>query len=60
MDNKKKNTISKIAMKKLKQFSMLYEMAWELKRAAMKRKYPELENSEINKLTAQIFKLAKT
>lgn len=57
----KKNTLSsKTAEKKLKQFAMLYEIAWELKRSALKKEYPTKDKNEIDKMTAQIFKLAKT
>ncbi|MCK4695571.1 MAG: hypothetical protein KAT74_07400 [Candidatus Cloacimonetes bacterium] len=59
-NNKQTVLTSEVAMKKLKQFAMLYEMAWELKRAAFKKKYPQLENAEINKLTAKVFTMAKT
>ncbi|MCK4312466.1 MAG: hypothetical protein KAW88_07010 [Candidatus Cloacimonetes bacterium] len=59
-NNKQTVLTSEVAMKKLKQFAMLYEMAWELKRAAFQKKYPQLENAEINKLTAKVFTMAKT
>lgn len=58
--NKQTVLTSEVAMKKLKQFAMLYEMAWELKRAAFQKKYPQLKNTEIKKLTAKAFTMAKT
>ena len=60
INDKTNELFSKTAMKKLEQFAMLYEMAWELKRAALSKKYPNLDNNEINKMTAQIFALART
>ncbi len=60
MNNKKTILTSEVVMKKLEQFAMLYEMAWELKRAALRKKYPKLDNNEINKMTAHIFTLART
>ena len=56
----KEELTSEVAMKRLKQFAILYEMAWELKRAAFQKKYPQLEDIEINKLTAKVFMMAKT
>ncbi len=51
---------SKILEKKLEQFAMLYDMAWELKRAALSKRFPDKKQEEIKKMTAQIFMLAKT
>jgi hypothetical protein len=48
------------AQKKLEQFAMLYEIAWELKRAALSKRFPNETPEEIKKMTARIFMLAKT
>ncbi len=60
LHNKQTVLTSEVAMKRLKQFAMLYEMAWELKRAAFQKKYPQLKSTEIKKLTAKAFTMAKT
>jgi hypothetical protein len=57
---KKQNLSSQTVQKKLEQFAMLYEMAWELKRAGLTKKFPDKKPEEIKKMTARIFMLAKT
>ncbi len=60
MNKEHKNFPSELTEKKLLQMNMLYEMAWEFKRAYLAKKHPELSREEINKMTAGIFMLART
>jgi hypothetical protein len=60
MYKKHKTFPSEITEKKLQQMNLLYEMAWELKRAYLAKLHPELSDEEIKKMTARIFMLART